>query len=90
MLKEIISVHATQQILVGWGSVRGERGIFGGGSFVGLPHLSRFTITTREASQEALRTLLGDALPSLGKCERRAVNAAVSRRASSDQGDADA
>ncbi len=59
VLKQLLRVDSVQQELVGWGSVRGERGTFEGGTFVGLPHLSRFAIVTRKESQQGLQTLLG-------------------------------
>lgn len=59
VLKQLLRVQSAQKELVGWGSVRGERGEFEGGTFVGLPHLSRFAIVTREESRKGLQTLLG-------------------------------
>jgi len=42
---------------VGWGSNIASRGQFPGGTWIGLPHLSRFTIMGREASRQALDLL---------------------------------
>ncbi|WP_374729263.1 uracil-DNA glycosylase family protein [Roseitalea porphyridii] len=49
----------TDFVQLQWGSVRGSRGQFSGGTIVGLPHLSRFRVMGRPASVDALRQLFG-------------------------------
>lgn len=56
-VKAILNVSDLERIPVGWGKYTAERGSFADGSFVGLPHLSRFTIFGREESEPALRRL---------------------------------
>jgi hypothetical protein len=60
VLKEILRVRCTERVRIGWGSNEGERSVFDGGTFVGLPHLSRFPFATREESQDGLKRLLGE------------------------------
>lgn len=42
---------------VGWGNLNASRGQFAGGAWIGLPHLSRFTIMKRPESQAGLTEL---------------------------------
>ncbi len=58
-LKEMLDVAETESLHINWGKVSGERGSFAGGTFIGLPHLSRFNIVTRAASKEPLERLIG-------------------------------
>ncbi|WP_143526111.1 hypothetical protein [Roseivivax lentus] len=44
---------------LGWGTVKGFRNIFDGGIHIGLPHLSRFAIIDRPASEQGLSDLFG-------------------------------
>jgi hypothetical protein len=60
VLKELLNVRDIERVGIGWGRNEAERGAFDGGTFVGLPHLSRFPFATREESQDGLRRLLGD------------------------------
>jgi len=60
ILKELLCVRDIRRVSIGWGSNEGERGVFDGGTFVGLPHFSRFPFATREESQEGLQRLLGE------------------------------
>jgi len=55
-----LNVKDLETIPVGWGTQIGSRGQFSGGHWIGLPHLSRFTIMNRQASQSALDTLFRD------------------------------
>lgn len=59
-LKDLLGVRRSQNVLVGWGRCKAEHGVFAGGTFVGIPHLSRFGIVTRAESMEALQILFGD------------------------------
>lgn len=56
-LADILRVPTLEKIPVGWGGVSAVKGEFEGGRFVGLPHLSRFTIMNRPASEDALKQL---------------------------------
>lgn len=63
VLRQLLGVQRTQRVPVEWGTdrpVKGERGMFAGGSFVGLPHLSTYKIAKRKESQQALTILLGE------------------------------
>lgn len=42
---------------LGWGRIKGTRADFDRGNLIGLPHLSRFSVITRERSQPGLSTL---------------------------------
>jgi hypothetical protein len=60
ILKELLGVRDIERLKIGWGNNEAERGVFDDGTFIGVPHLSRFPFTTREESQEALQRLLGE------------------------------
>ncbi len=61
-LKRVLRVGATERVGVNWGTpngeVKAECGEFATGRFVGLPHLSRYPIMTREASAQAVTRLI--------------------------------
>lgn len=56
-IRGLLNVENVETVPVGWGTITGSRGQFSGGHWIGLPHLSRFTIMNRQASQSALDTL---------------------------------
>lgn len=58
-LRAILGAGPSKRHRVGWGCVTGTCATFQGGLLVGLPHLSRFTIVTRPASQSGLQSLFG-------------------------------
>ena len=53
----ILDVRSVDKIPVCWGNVKAWRGIFDGGKFVHLPHLSRYKIIGRKQSAAALKSL---------------------------------
>lgn len=53
----LLGVKNIRSYPTGWGNYTATRGQFTGGTWVGLPHLSRFGIMTRSASGEALDQL---------------------------------
>lgn len=53
----ILNVEDAETFPVGWGRIKATRGKFSGGTWIGLPHLSRFTIMTRPASTGAVSKL---------------------------------
>lgn len=53
----LLSVRQIEAYATGWGSQTASRGTFPGGTWIGLPHLSRFTIMKRSGSQSALNVL---------------------------------
>ena len=57
-LKRLLGVEKTRPVAVNWGNVEAECGKFATGRFVGLPHLSRYRIVTREASAQAIDELV--------------------------------
>ena len=57
---DLLGVAGLEKHAIGWGKVSATRGTFGGGVLIGLPHLSRFSIMTREASQRGLGGVLCD------------------------------
>ncbi|MDW3223056.1 MAG: hypothetical protein R8G34_09270 [Paracoccaceae bacterium] len=56
-LRKVLSASAETRIPVAWGRVTGSRAEFNGGVLVGLPHLSRFPIIGRAASEPGLSAL---------------------------------
>lgn len=56
-ISRLVKVRDTTKYAIGWGSYTASRGDFAGGTWIGLPHLSRFTIMRRSASQTALNEL---------------------------------
>lgn len=53
-ISRLLKVGKTVRHPVGWANYTASRGEFAGGTWVGLPHLSRFSIMKRRASQSAL------------------------------------
>lgn len=58
-MAEILSAEQLPNIASGWGNVPIRRGINGKTQLVGLPHLSRFSLIGRTASQGGLATAFG-------------------------------
>ncbi|WP_346896223.1 uracil-DNA glycosylase family protein [uncultured Roseibium sp.] len=57
-VSQLLGVVSAQRYEVGWGRCCASRGQFdGGGTWIGLPHLSRFKIMKRKASRAALDAL---------------------------------
>lgn len=56
-VSRLLQVREVQKIHVGWGNVTACKGQFSGGTFVGLPHLSRFGIMNRPESASCLEKL---------------------------------
>ncbi len=56
----LLHVRDLQRISVGWGNIAANKGRFIGGTFVGLPHLSRFGIMNRPESAESLDKLFSN------------------------------
>lgn len=56
-VSNLLGVRQVEAYATGWGSQTASRGSFPGGTWIGLPHLSRFTIMKRSASQSALNVL---------------------------------
>ena len=57
-LVEVLDARDRKYVTVNWGGLVGTRWVLpGGGRLVGLPHLDRFDIVTRPASQSALEEL---------------------------------
>ncbi|MDR5653346.1 hypothetical protein [Ruixingdingia sedimenti] len=56
----LLKVRNTESYPIGWGNYVASRGDFGGGTWIGLPHLSRFAIMKRSESQAALNELFKD------------------------------
>lgn len=59
-ISRLLMVRNTATHLVGWGNCSASRGEFSAGTWIGLPHLSRFTIMTRNESQAPLDELFND------------------------------
>jgi len=60
---QLLGVRDIRSYPVGWGAYTASRGRFPGGTWIGLPHLSRFAIMKRAASQAALTELFQDLDP---------------------------
>ncbi len=56
-VSRLLQVRDVQKISVGWGNITASKGRFSGGTFVGLPHLSRFGIMNRPESASCLEKL---------------------------------
>lgn len=56
-VSSMLQVPRAKACPIGWGNYTASRGTFAGGTWIGLPHLSRFTIMNRPASQKALDAL---------------------------------
>lgn len=56
-IKHLLNVQTTSSLPIGWGNYTASRGSFDGGTWIGLPHLSRFAIMKRPKSQAALDVL---------------------------------
>ncbi len=59
-VSRMLNVRNIERHTLAWGSISGLRGRYPGGAFVGLPHLSRYTVMTRAASQPGLGALFRD------------------------------
>jgi hypothetical protein len=59
-ISRLLMVRNTKIYSVEWGKKVAYRGSFNGGNWIGLPHLSRFAIMKRSASQAALNELFKD------------------------------
>ena len=59
-VSSLLCVRESEAVAIGWGNYTVSRGGFAGGTWIGLPHLSRFTIMNRPASQKALDELFHD------------------------------
>tara|TARA_R110000751_G_scaffold220432_2_gene323093 strand:+ start:8093 stop:8764 length:672 start_codon:yes stop_codon:yes gene_type:complete len=57
ILIRLLGVKEAVSVPLGWGNITGTRGIFAGGVFVGLPHLSRFRIMGRSESIPGIKAL---------------------------------
>lgn len=53
-VSRILVVNDAEKYPTGWGTYTASRGTFEGGTWIGLPHLSRFTVLTRAASKAAM------------------------------------
>lgn len=58
-ISRILRINELERIPVNWGNITASRGTFAHGKFIGLPHLSRFSIMNRPESQPALGHLFG-------------------------------
>lgn len=58
-LRYMLGAQNSRSVSIGWGRVSGRVASFDDGHLVGLPHLSRFAIMTRDESTEGLRQLFG-------------------------------
>lgn len=54
---QLLGVNDVKSYPVGWGNYTASRGRFSDGTWIGLPHLSRFAIMKRASSQVALAEL---------------------------------
>ena len=59
-ISQLISVRDIARHPIGWGRYTASRGHFQSGIWIGLPHLSRFTIMDRIASKDAVDRLFSD------------------------------
>jgi hypothetical protein len=55
----LLQIRNVKKTMVGWGNISASKGKFSGGTFVGLPHLSRFGILNRPESSPYLDELFG-------------------------------
>jgi hypothetical protein len=58
-LASLLNAREERRISLAWGKVSGARAEFDGGILIGLPHLSRFRVIDRDASQPGLEALFG-------------------------------
>ncbi|MEO0669180.1 MAG: uracil-DNA glycosylase family protein [Pseudomonadota bacterium] len=58
-LARLLRADTSERIPLGWGKVTGTRAAHAQGYLVGLPHLSRFPVVGRQASEAGLRKLFG-------------------------------
>lgn len=56
-ISRLLGVRSSRVYPTGWGNYTASRGDFPAGTWIGLPHLSRFGIMTRDASQRELDEL---------------------------------
>lgn len=59
-LASVVRAKPEAECRVGWGSLSGQRWSFPGGVMVSLPHLSRFRIVDRPASEDGLSALFSN------------------------------
>lgn len=59
-IASLLLVHDAKRYPTGWGNYTASRGNFAGGTWIGLPHLSRFSIMKRRASQAEMNELFKD------------------------------
>ena len=57
---KILGMTTVERHQLGWGRVTGSYALTSASRLVGLPHLSRYGVITRTASQSGLQALLGD------------------------------
>jgi hypothetical protein len=56
----LLQVQNIRRLELGWGNITASRGKFSGGTFIGLPHLSRFGIMNRPKSALYLEALFAN------------------------------
>lgn len=56
-ISSLLMVQNVQKYPIGWGQCTASRGVFTGGTWIGLPHLSRYGVMKRGSSQTALDNL---------------------------------
>ncbi|WP_300443630.1 uracil-DNA glycosylase family protein [uncultured Mameliella sp.] len=56
-MARLIGARYVKDLPTGWGDYKARRGRYAGGSWIGLPHLSTFTIMTRPACQPYMDAL---------------------------------
>lgn len=61
-ISRLLHVQNLTAMPIGWGHYTASRGQFASGTWIGFPHLSRFTIMEREASKNALDRLFDGVL----------------------------
>jgi uracil DNA glycosylase superfamily protein len=59
-IAKVLQIEKLHKVHVGWGNVMARKGYFDKGMFIGLPHLSRYAIMTREKSTPYLDKLFAD------------------------------
>jgi hypothetical protein len=59
-LVKILRAQDAKRVSVGWGRISGRCYEFEGGRLVALPHLSRFALMKRQASQAGLDELFSE------------------------------
>jgi hypothetical protein len=59
-ISQLLMIQNAQKHPISWGHYTATRGVFKGGTWIGLPHLSRFGIMNRTKSKSAIDTLFKD------------------------------